>query len=77
MLDKGRSMPIGPERNELYKKINQRIVELQPVIFAFQLVNLYPKRDTFFWPNLEKPNMNTGLQGGNHLFRLMEMKSPG
>ena len=77
MLDKGRTMPGGAERIELYKKVATRIRDLQPAIFGFQQVNLVPKRDTFMWPNLEKPNMNTGIQGGNHLFRLMEMKTPG
>jgi peptide/nickel transport system substrate-binding protein len=75
MLDKGRTMPIGPERNELYKQISRKIVDQQPVIFAYQAINLYAKRDSFFWPNLETPGMNTGLQGGNHLFRIMEMKA--
>ena len=75
MLEKGRTMPGGAERTALYKKAAPRIRDLQPAIFGFQQVNLVPKRDTFMWPNLEKPNMNTGIQGGNHLFRLMEMKA--
>ena len=74
LLEKGRTMPVGAERNELYRQVSQRIIDLQAAIFAMQLVNLIPKRDTFFWPNLETPGMNLGLQGGNHLFRLMEMK---
>ncbi|MBM3560856.1 MAG: ABC transporter substrate-binding protein, partial [Alphaproteobacteria bacterium] len=60
LLEQGRGMPVGPERTALYQKANQRIRELQPVIFGLQQVNLIPKRDTFVWPNLERPKMNTG-----------------
>jgi len=51
-----------------------RLEDLKATYTGFELINTYPKRDTFVWPNLEKPNMNTGLMGGNHIFRLMEMK---
>ena len=39
-----------------------------------QLVNLWPKRDSFYWPNLETPGMNNGVQGANLVIRIMEMR---
>jgi peptide/nickel transport system substrate-binding protein len=74
MLEKGRTMSVGPERTELYKKLNARIRDQQAAIFAMQLVNLWPKRDTFYWPNLETPGMNNGVQGANVVIRIMEMR---
>ncbi len=74
MLEKGRTRSVGPERTALYKKVNARIRDEQAAIFAMQLVNLWPKRDTFYWPNLETPGMNNGVQGANVVIRIMEMK---
>ncbi|MSO54930.1 MAG: ABC transporter substrate-binding protein [Rhodospirillales bacterium] len=74
LLDKGRGMAVGPERDELYRKASVRIVELQPSFFGSQVINTYPKRDVVSIPTLEDPKLNTGLMGGNHMFRLMEMK---
>jgi peptide/nickel transport system substrate-binding protein len=74
LLDLGRSTIDPAKREEIYKQVVHRIVELQPSIYGFQMVNLYPKRDVVTVPTLEEPNMNTGLMGGNLLFRLMEMK---
>ena len=77
LLDKGRSTPVGPERTEIYKKAVRRIVELQPSIFGYELINLYAKRDVVSIPTMEDPRLNTGIMGGNHLFRLMKMKGGG
>ncbi len=70
MIEKGRTMPVGPGRTELYRKVSQRIRDQQAAIFAMQLVNLWPKRDTFYWPNLETPGMNNGVQGANVVIRI-------
>jgi peptide/nickel transport system substrate-binding protein len=75
MLEKGRTMSFGPERTNLYKKASARIRDQQAAIFAMQLVNLWAKRDTFDWPQLETPGMNNGVQGANLIIRLMEMRN--
>jgi len=74
LLDLGRSTTDPAKRATIYTKVIRRIVDLRPSIYGFQMVNLYPKRDVVMVPTLEKPNMNTGLMGGNLIFRLMEMK---
>ncbi len=74
LLDLGRSTTDSAKRKEIYTKLIRRIVDLRPSIYGFQMVNLYPKRDVVMVPTLEKPNMNTGLMGGNLIFRIMEMK---
>lgn len=75
MLDEGRAMPNGPARDEHYKKLVRRIVDLQPSIYGYQVVNLYAKRDSVSVPTLEDPKLNTGLMGGNFIFRLIAVKS--
>ena len=75
MLDKGRSMPIGPERTALYEQLVKRIVDLQPSIWGYENINLYPKRDSVKVPLLENPKLQTGLSGGNYVFRMMEMQA--
>ena len=74
LLDLGRSTTDPAKRKEIYNTVIRRIVDLRPSIYGFQMVNLYPKRDVVMVPTLEKPKMNTGLMGGNLIFRLMEMK---
>ena len=74
MLDEARTMPPSSERDAIYAKILRRVQDLQATFTGFEMINTYPRTDRFFWPNMEKPNMNTGLMGGNHIFRLMEMK---
>ena len=74
LLDLGRTTTDQAKRKEIYQQVIHRIVDLRPSIYGFQMVNLYPKRDVVMVPTLEKPNMNTGLMGGNLIFRLMEMK---
>lgn len=77
MLDKARSMNPGAEREALYKQIMRRLEDLKATFTGYESSNTYVKRTTFTWPNLEKENMNAGMIGGNHLFRLMEMKTGG
>jgi peptide/nickel transport system substrate-binding protein len=74
MLDEARTMPPSSERDAIYAKVLRRVQDLQATFTGFEMINTYPRTDRFFWPNMEKPNMNTGLMGGNHIFRLMEMK---
>ncbi|MDP6804113.1 MAG: ABC transporter substrate-binding protein [Rhodospirillales bacterium] len=74
MLDKARTMLPSSKRDALYAKILRRVQDLQATFTGFEVINTYPRSDRFSWPNMEKPNMNTGLMGGNHIFRLMEMK---
>lgn len=74
LLDKGRATPVGPERTAIYEQVFRRIVDLQPSIFGYEAINHYAKRDVVSIPTMARPELNTGLMGGNHLFRLMEMK---
>ena len=74
LLDLGRSTTDMAKRKEIYTQLVHRIVDLMPSIYGYQVLNLYAKRDTFTVPTLEKPGWNTGLMGGNVLFRVMEMK---
>ncbi len=77
MLEQGRSMNPGPEREQLYRKVMHRLEDLKATFTGYESMNTYVKRNNFSWPNLEQPNMNTGMIGGNHIFRLMEMKTGG
>ena len=74
LLNAGRSTTDPGKRADIYGKLFNRINDLRPTIFGYEVVNLYTKRDSVMVPTLEKPNMNTGLMGGNMLFRLMEMQ---
>ena len=74
MLDSARTLPPSAERDAIYAKTLRRLQDLQATFTGFEMINTYPRTDRFVWPNMEKPNMNTGLMGGNHIFRLMEMK---
>ncbi len=74
LLDLGRVTTDLAKRKEIYTQLVRRIVDLRPSIYGYQVLNLYAKRDMVSIPTLEKPGLNTGLMGGNILFRVMEMK---
>lgn len=73
LLEQGRTETDPGKRAAIYGELIRRIVELRPSIYGYQIVNLYPKREDIAVPTLGDPKMNTGLMGGNMLFRLMEV----
>jgi peptide/nickel transport system substrate-binding protein len=74
LLDKGRSTIDLGQREQIYREIVQKIRDLQPDIFAYQIVNTYVKSDRVRIPALEDPEQNTRIMGLNFLYRRMEMK---
>jgi peptide/nickel transport system substrate-binding protein len=74
LLDQGRSTLDQTERAAIYKKVFDRIRDLQPSIFGYQVVITYAKSDRVSVPALQDPAKNTRVMGMNLMFRAMEMK---
>jgi len=74
LLDKGRTTLDPAEREKIYRELVDKIRALQPSIFAYQIVNTYPKSSRVSVPALEDPEKNTRLMGLNFEYRLMEVK---
>ena len=74
LLDKGRTTIDLAAREKIYKEIVEKIRDLQPSIFGYQIVNTFAKSSRVAIPMLEDPEKNTRLMGMNFAFRLMEMK---
>ena len=74
LLDQGRSTLDESARAVIYKKLFDRIRDLQPSLFGFQVVTTWPKSDRVSIPLLEDPAKNTRVMGMNLMFRAMDMK---
>jgi len=74
LLDKGRTTIDLTEREKIYKELVNKLRDLQPSIYGYQIINTFPKSDRVSIPLLEDPARNTRLMGMNFTFRLMEMK---
>ena len=74
LLDQGRSTLNDADREPIYREIFNKIRELQPTIFGYQVVATYAKSDRVSIPALQDPAKNTRVMGLNLMFRAMEMK---
>ncbi len=74
LLDQGRSTLDQNTRAGIYKKLFNRIRDLQPSIFGFQVVTTWAKSERVSIPALQDPAKNTRVMGMNLMFRAMEMK---
>ncbi len=74
LLNQGRTTTDTAKREQIYREVAQKIRDLQPTIFGYQIINTYAKSDRVDIPDLEDPAKNTRVAGMNLMFRRMEMK---
>jgi len=76
LLDKGRSTMAPAERAAIYKQLADRLRELQPTIWAYEVVTTYPKSGKVSVPLLEEAGKIMPVAGMNMTFRKMKV-TPG
>jgi peptide/nickel transport system substrate-binding protein len=74
MLEAGRTTVDPEERLQIYREIQERLVELQPAIYAYEQISVFARRANVTLPQLENPELVTPVMGANWNFRLVEIE---
>lgn len=72
-LEAGRSATTDAEREAAYSKLNARLMELAPTIYAFDRQAVFAASKRVSVPAMSDPSKAFGLDGMGFTFRLMEM----
>ena len=72
LLDQARAAQDTAARTKLYQQLGQRLIELAPTIYAYDLVSVFPARDAVQVPALQNPKSEFGLDAMGFTFRLMQ-----
>lgn len=72
-LEEGRSATTEEARAEAYSKLNDRLMELAPTIYAYDRNSVFAASDRVSVPALSDPEFAFGVDGMGFTFRLMEM----
>lgn len=72
-LDAGRTAATAEGRQEAYAKLNARLMEIAPTIYAFDRQSVFAASDRVKAPALTDPSQAFGLDGMGFSFRLMEV----
>lgn len=73
LLEKGRQTLDTKAREAIYRELAARLRDLQPTIWAYEVVTTYPKSGRVSVPSLEDPSQNTRVAGMNLMFRKMKV----
>ncbi|MEO4042577.1 ABC transporter substrate-binding protein [Hoeflea sp. CAU 1731] len=74
LLTQGRTITDEAGRAEAYHKLNQRLMEIAPTIYAYDRQSVFAASDRVKVPALSDPSKAFGLDGMGFTFRLMEMQ---
>lgn len=72
-LEAGRTAITDEEREEAYSKLNARLMELAPTIYAYDRQSVFAASNRVKVPALSDPAKAFGVDGMGFSFRLMEM----
>jgi peptide/nickel transport system substrate-binding protein len=72
LLDQARAATDTAARSKLYQQLGQRLIELAPTIFAYDLVSVFPARDAVQVPALQNVEDAFDLDAMGFTFRLMQ-----
>lgn len=72
-LEEGRTVTEPEEREAAYAKLNDRLMEIAPTIFAYDRQSIFAASDRVKAPALSDPDKAFGLDGMGFSFRLMEV----
>lgn len=70
LLDQARAALDDARRVEIYRKAQERLLDQQPAIWAFESLSVFAKQAYVMAPPLEKSDQGVAVQGGNWRFRL-------
>lgn len=73
LLDKGRGTIDPDERAKIYGELDARLRELQPTIWAFEVITTYARSARVRVPLLEEPGQNMRVPGMNMMLRMMKV----
>ncbi len=73
MLDDARTTSVIAKRMDLYKKVQERLVDMQSDIYAYDNLAVFAKQDNVKIPSLENENLTVSTIGANWLFRLIDV----
>lgn len=73
LLEAGRTAGSAEGRQEAYAKLNARLVEIAPTIYAFDSQSVFAASNRVKAPALSDPSQAFGLDGMGFSFRLMEV----
>ena len=73
LLDRGRATIDQAERQSIYEELVRRLIDLQPTIYAYEMVSVFPANESINIPGLMDPAMQQPVMAANFTFRFMEM----
>jgi len=73
LLSEGRTATDDAGREAAYSALNDRLIELAPTIFGYDVQGVFAASNRVRVPALSDPAMAFGLDGMGFSFRLMEM----
>lgn len=73
LLDSGRATIDQAERQSIYEELVARLIEIQPTIYAYEMVSVFPANESINIPGLMDPAMQQPVMAANFTFRFMEM----
>lgn len=73
LLDRGRATIDQAERQSVYEELVARLIEIQPTIYAYEMVSVFPANDSVVVPGLMDKKMAQPVMAANFTFRFMEM----
>jgi len=74
LLDAGRAATDDAERQEIYTKLNARLMELAPTIYVYDRNSVFAASPRVSVPAMSDPDQAFGLDGIGFSFRLMEVE---
>ncbi len=73
LLDRGRATIDQAERQSIYEELVARLIEIQPTIYAYEMVSVFPANNSVVVPGLMDEKMAQPVMAANFTFRFMEM----
>ncbi len=73
LLDAGRGTIDQAKRQKIYEQLVARLIDLQPTIYAYEMVSVFPSNASIDIPGLMDPSMQQPVMAANFTFRFMTM----